>query len=121
VSIASPCRSTSVVIRSLRCSIIHAGASEFRKAFAAIKDGKPIRYVGVIGPVQFDRFGDITGPFRLWRMQDGQVATTGGDVGGRRRPPEGPCRRLSSVWPASWPTARSRSCSRPSTGSPSGR
>ena len=31
----------------------------------------------MIGPVQFDRFGDITGPFRLWRIQDGEVRTTG--------------------------------------------
>jgi ABC-type branched-subunit amino acid transport system substrate-binding protein len=56
---------------------IHAGTAEFRKAFALIKEGKAIRYVGVIGPVQFDRHGDITGPFRLWRIRDGQVTTVG--------------------------------------------
>ena len=33
--------------------------------------------MGVIGPVEFDRYGDITGPFRLWRIKDGQVVTTG--------------------------------------------
>jgi branched-chain amino acid transport system substrate-binding protein len=58
-------------------TVIHAGAAEFRKALGLIKEGKPIRYVGVIGPVQFDRHGDITGPFRLWRIKDGQVATVG--------------------------------------------
>jgi branched-chain amino acid transport system substrate-binding protein len=58
-------------------AVIHAGAAEFGKAFAALKEGKAIRYVGVIGPVQFDRYGDITGPFRLWRIQNGQVTTTG--------------------------------------------
>ncbi len=58
-------------------TVIHAGAPEFRKAFTLIKEGKPIRYVGVIGPVQFDRYGDITGPFRLWRIRDGQVTTVG--------------------------------------------
>ncbi len=58
-------------------AVIHAGPAEFRKAFALITEGKPIRYVGVIGPVQFDRYGDITGPFRLWRIQNGQVATVG--------------------------------------------
>jgi ABC-type branched-subunit amino acid transport system substrate-binding protein len=56
---------------------IHAGATEFRKGLALLKEGKPIRYVGVIGPVQFDRYGDITGPFRLWRIQGGQVTTVG--------------------------------------------
>lgn len=55
----------------------HAGAAEFRKALALLREGKPIRYVGVIGPVQFDRYGDITGPFRLWRIQGGEVRTTG--------------------------------------------
>ena len=60
-----------------RGTVIHAGAAEFRKALGLLKEGKPIRYVGVIGPVQFDRFGDITGPFRLWRIQNGQLTTTG--------------------------------------------
>jgi ABC-type branched-subunit amino acid transport system substrate-binding protein len=56
---------------------VHAGAAEFRQALGLLKEGKPIRYVGVIGPVQFDRFGDITGPFRLWRIQNGHVTTVG--------------------------------------------
>jgi branched-chain amino acid transport system substrate-binding protein len=56
---------------------IYAGADEFKKGLGLLKEGKPIRYVGVIGPVQFDRYGDITGPFRLWRIKDGQVTTTG--------------------------------------------
>jgi branched-chain amino acid transport system substrate-binding protein len=57
--------------------VVHAGAAEFRKALGLIKEGKPIRYVGVIGPVQFDRYGDITGPFRMWRIQNGEVKTVG--------------------------------------------
>ena len=58
-------------------TVIHASAAEFKKAFGLIKEGKPIRYVGVIGPVGFDRYGDITGPFRLWRIQNGTVTTVG--------------------------------------------
>jgi branched-chain amino acid transport system substrate-binding protein len=58
-------------------TVIYAGAAEFKKGLALIKEGKPIRYVGVIGPVQFDRYGDITGPFRLWRIQNGEVKTVG--------------------------------------------
>ncbi len=57
--------------------VIHAGKDEFAKALQLIKDGKPIRYEGVIGPVTFDKFGDITGPFRLWKITDGEVKTTG--------------------------------------------
>jgi branched-chain amino acid transport system substrate-binding protein len=58
-------------------TVIHAGAAEYKRALALIKEGKPIRYVGVIGPVQFDKYGDITGPFRLWRIQNGEVKTVG--------------------------------------------
>ena len=43
----------------------------------ALKEGKPIRYEGVIGPVAFDKYGDITGPFRLWKITDGKVTTDG--------------------------------------------
>lgn len=57
--------------------VIHAGPDNFRKALALIKEGKPIRYVGVIGAVSFDDNGDITGPFRKWRIQDGTVTTVG--------------------------------------------
>ena len=57
--------------------VIHAGPDEFRRALALIESGKPIRYEGVIGPVQFDQYGDITGPFRLWRIQNGEVTTVG--------------------------------------------
>ncbi|MBD9597380.1 ABC transporter substrate-binding protein [Ensifer sp. ENS05] len=56
---------------------IHAGKEEFAKALQLIKDGKPIRYEGVIGPVSFDEYGDITGPFRLWKIVDGMVTTDG--------------------------------------------
>ncbi len=56
---------------------IHAGKEEFAKALALLKEGKPVKYEGVIGPVSFDKNGDITGPFRLWRIQKGEVTTTG--------------------------------------------
>jgi branched-chain amino acid transport system substrate-binding protein len=56
---------------------IHAGKDEFAKALALIKDGKPIKYEGVIGPISFDQYGDITGPFRLWRIENGEVKTIG--------------------------------------------
>lgn len=57
--------------------VIHAGTEEFVRALAAIKDGKSLRYDGVIGPVSFDAYGDISGPFRLWRITNGAVTTVG--------------------------------------------
>ncbi|CZT36840.1 ABC transporter substrate-binding protein [Rhizobium sp. 9140] len=56
---------------------IHAGKQEFVKALALIKEGKPVKYEGVIGPVSFDQYGDITGPFRLWKITNGDVTTVG--------------------------------------------
>lgn len=56
---------------------IYAGSEEFKKALDLIKAGEKIRYEGVIGPVVFDQYGDITGPFRLWKITSGEVETTG--------------------------------------------
>jgi branched-chain amino acid transport system substrate-binding protein len=56
-------------------TVIHAGKDEFAKAIALIKEGKPIKYEGVIGAITFDQYGDITGPFRLWRIKDGEITT----------------------------------------------
>ena len=58
-------------------AVIHAGKADFAKALGLLKESKPIRYEGVIGPVSFDKYGDITGPFRLWKIVDGKVTTTG--------------------------------------------
>jgi branched-chain amino acid transport system substrate-binding protein len=58
-------------------AVIHAGKDEFARAFALLKQGKTIRYEGVIGAVTFDADGDITGPFRLWRIDKGVVTTVG--------------------------------------------
>jgi len=55
--------------------VIYAGPEEFKKALALINEGKAINYQGVIGNVSFDQYGDISGPFRLWQIKDGEVVT----------------------------------------------
>jgi len=57
--------------------VVHAGPQGFRRALELIRANQPIRYVGVIGPVEFDAQGDITGPFRKWRIQNGEITTVG--------------------------------------------
>lgn len=57
--------------------VIHAGSDEFRRARRLLKTGHALRYEGVIGAVSFDAYGDISGPFRLWRIEKGVVRTTG--------------------------------------------
>lgn len=74
---AGPIRDALREITSPGGEVIHAGPEGFAAALAHIRAGRRIRYVGVIGPVEFDDVGDITGPFRLWRIQNGQIVTTG--------------------------------------------
>jgi ABC-type branched-subunit amino acid transport system substrate-binding protein len=57
--------------------VVHAGPQGFARALQLIKEKKPVRYVGVIGAVQFDKNGDIVGPFRTWRIANGEVTTVG--------------------------------------------
>lgn len=57
--------------------VVHAGPQGFARALELIKQKKPLRYVGVIGPVQFDKNGDIAGPFRTWKIANGEVVTVG--------------------------------------------
>jgi ABC-type branched-subunit amino acid transport system substrate-binding protein len=57
--------------------VVTAGPQGFGRALELIKQKKPIRYVGVIGPVQFDKNGDIAGPVRLWRFTNGEVVSVG--------------------------------------------
>ena len=47
---------------------VYAGEDGFRTAFAALADGKPVNYVGAVGPLQFDSNGDIAVPFVAWTL-----------------------------------------------------
>ena len=64
--------------------VVYAGPQGFARALQLIKEKKPVRYVGVIGAVQFDKNGDIVGPFRTWRITNGEVVTVGQMSHGRR-------------------------------------
>jgi branched-chain amino acid transport system substrate-binding protein len=43
---------------------VGTGPGEFKKALELIKAGKPIKYFGATGPIEFDANGDVTG--RRW-------------------------------------------------------
>lgn len=57
--------------------IVSAGPRGFARAMQLIREKKPLRYAGVIGPIQFDQYGDISGPFRTWKIANGHVETVG--------------------------------------------
>ena len=49
--------------------VIGTGPDEFKRAVALIKEGKPIRYSGATGPVEFDANGDVSGAALIWNVK----------------------------------------------------
>jgi branched-chain amino acid transport system substrate-binding protein len=74
---AAPIRDAIREVTGATGEIVHGSPEGFRRALELLRAGQKIRYVGVIGPVEFDQNGDITGPFRKWRIQNGEIATVG--------------------------------------------
>lgn len=54
---------------------VSTGPEEFKKALALIGKGTPIKYHGATGPVEFDAFGDVSGPALAWRIEGGALVT----------------------------------------------
>lgn len=51
---------------------IMATPEGFAKGIKLILEGKPIRYVGATGAMQFDQYGDVTTPFVGWQVEGGK-------------------------------------------------
>jgi branched-chain amino acid transport system substrate-binding protein len=56
-------------------TVVGTGPAEFKKAVELIKAGKPIKYHGATGPIEFDANGDVTGPALVWKIKDGKLET----------------------------------------------
>jgi branched-chain amino acid transport system substrate-binding protein len=54
---------------------VGTGPAEYKKALEIIRAGKPIKYFGATGPIEFDKNGDVTGPALVWRITGGQIVT----------------------------------------------
>jgi len=54
---------------------VGTGPAEYKKALELIKAGKPIKYYGATGPVEFDVNGDVTGPALVWKITGGKIET----------------------------------------------
>ncbi len=74
---AAAIRNTIRKVTSPGGEVVYAGPQGFARAIQLIREKKPVRYVGVIGPVEFDAYGDIAGPFRTWKISNGEVTTVG--------------------------------------------
>ncbi|WP_342361742.1 ABC transporter substrate-binding protein [Terrarubrum flagellatum] len=55
-------------------TIVGTGPEEFKKAIALIKEGKPIKYVGATGPLEFDANGDVSGAALIWTVKGDNLA-----------------------------------------------
>jgi branched-chain amino acid transport system substrate-binding protein len=56
-------------------ALIGTGPAEFKKAIDLIKAGKPIKYTGATGPIEFDANGDVAGPALVWKITGGKIET----------------------------------------------
>lgn len=56
-------------------AMVGTGPDEFKKAIELIKAGKPIKYHGATGPIEFDANGDVTGPALVWKIVNGEIVT----------------------------------------------
>lgn len=53
--------------------VINPGPEGFAQAIEILEQGKDITYVGATGPLEFDQFGDVSGPYLIWGVsEDGE-------------------------------------------------
>ena len=52
---------------------VGAGPDEFKKAVELIKKGTPIKFTGATGPIEFDAYGDVSGPAISWHIENSDL------------------------------------------------
>ena len=57
--------------------VVGPGVAGIRRALALIAAGQAINYEGAAGPVDFDENGDVIGPIEIWKVEEGQIKSTG--------------------------------------------
>ena len=53
------------------------GVEGIKKALMLIDEGKDINYEGAAGAVDFDENGDVTGYIEIWKVEGGEIKSTG--------------------------------------------
>ena len=57
--------------------VVGPGVDGIRRALALIAEGEDINYEGASGPVDLDERGDVAGPIEVWKIERGEIRTTG--------------------------------------------
>lgn len=61
---------------------IYATVEDFKKAFELLDEGEKVNYMGVVGPVEFDAYGDSLSAVKLWSVDgDGEFVTVENRLG----------------------------------------
>lgn len=55
--------------------VILPGVEGFKRAKQLVAENKPFTYTGATGPITFDVNGDVNGPYLIWGVKDGKLAT----------------------------------------------
>ena len=53
------------------------GLEGIKRALMLIAEGKDINYQGAAGPVDFDENGDVAGYIEIWKVEGGEIKSTG--------------------------------------------
>ncbi|HKI58303.1 MAG TPA: ABC transporter substrate-binding protein [Trueperaceae bacterium] len=56
---------------------VFAGVNELETAHGLMNLGTTVQYVGATGPLTFNQYGDVAGPYNKWTVQKGKVVETG--------------------------------------------
>lgn len=56
---------------------VGTGPDEIKRALMLIADDKDIDYEGAAGSVDFDENGDVSGPIEIWKVENGEIHSTG--------------------------------------------
>ena len=57
--------------------VVGPGVEGIRRALTLIAEGKEINYEGAAGAVDFDENGDVFGPIEIWKIEGGEITSTG--------------------------------------------
>ena len=57
--------------------VVGPGVEGIKRALMLIAEGKDVNYEGAAGSVDFDENGDVSGTIEIWKVEDGEIKSTG--------------------------------------------
>ena len=57
--------------------VVGPGLEGISRALTLLAEGQDVNYEGAAGPVDFDEHGDVVGPIEIWKIEGGEITSTG--------------------------------------------